>query len=216
LLTLITKQQLLLLQLVTIKMSSRQLTYNNYSHNSDDISDDEGVDDIQPMELATPLALTAAAKKKKCMTWLAIYTTTITNDVVKHHMTFLETPNNYKDDILIKLLIFHQPFAAPWGALRDAWENIVSLCRNEVVGGEPVYEGNLNVKTVRGRFKKYIELIERYINDLPFKFGCDDIVETNEFMALESLYKKYVANIQLAEDNHNDTAAHQVAERIVR
>jgi hypothetical protein len=66
---------------------------------------------------------------------------------------FLEVKDNLRDEMLFKQLEDDEPFLAPFKTKCNAWKAVVkSLKKKTDKSGQKVYEDNLSVKTIKGRF----------------------------------------------------------------
>jgi hypothetical protein len=118
---------------------------------------------------------------------------------------FLMDPNNLKDELLIAQLIIDEPFAAKYGEVKAAWENVASKLKEQKSGGEYIYHRSLCSKTIRDRFTKYVEVVKSYDRDVPLRSGDDSEVFYERFGELEKLCSRYLSAASEIDDAKKDS-----------
>ncbi len=132
---------------------------------------------------------------------------------------FVEEPNNEKDRTFISLLNLNRPFTADYGSKINSWQELYdTFCTQTTLSGEPVFETVPCTKSLKKRFKEYVNFASKHKNLLNRMSGCDNIKNTQllkDVYDIAQLYHdeeekaKRMKEEKLNKDRQNRAAANE-------
>jgi hypothetical protein len=165
---------------------------------------------INPEDSIPVVADNRRENKDTRLRWIPFTKTSVVRGEEVVSFPFLEN-ENWKDLLLVRLLLVERPYKAGYGATIKAWDDIALQLRNEKhpETGELLFgHKGIKGKAIKERFLACMEFVKQQDREALRRTGTDDEAEPGEILnALEDLYSDWQSHCALGDTKNNSVAA---------
>jgi hypothetical protein len=166
---------------------------------------------INPPDDSIPVVADNRRENKDTrLRWIPFTKTSVVRGEEVVSFPFLEN-ENWKDLLLVRLLLVERPYKAGYGATIKAWDDIALQLRNEKhpETGELLFgHKGIKGKAIKERFLACMEFVKQQDREALRRTGTDDEAEPGEILnALEDLYSDWQSHCALGDTKNNSVAA---------
>jgi hypothetical protein len=165
---------------------------------------------INPDDSIPVVADNRRENKDTRLRWIPFTKTSVVRGEEVVSFPFLEN-ENWKDLLLVRLLLVERPYKAGYGATIKAWDDIALQLRTQKhpETGELLFgHKGIKGKAIKERFLACMEFVKQQDREALRHTGTDDEAEPGEILnALEDLYSDWQSHCALGDTKNNSVAA---------